>query len=722
MPSEPHPNTAPEFKSVREEHRALRKVQKSMAEHGAVPEDLAAELESLKQRARDLVAQAGGFWELRKQRRETESLRPIVRSVSSGRAELRRRAFQIARASAQHGMTAWAERALAALDTDLRAMDEQIEKLRQDPESAVQLRMIELSGWRDQLQEGYAATQSRQEHLDRMQELIQAGKPIFLKGPTGTGKTELARRLVHELYGKDPEIVRGNPNVQEWTMIGQVGLRATEQGATETVFDPGPVIRAMTRGIPVVIDEFNQIDPQVRFVLKELYNRRPGDCVQVPNNGTHCIEDGFAIIVTANLGSRYEKARFPLDDAEERVFLDCTVDVGYLPPHELYDLCLASLIAVRGQAPVSAAEAADVLKRYCDAVSEIDRIYTDGTSAFDLEGKASRGVKQALEKTVIDPGLALRLVRDYAVAGSRAASLAEHLARRVTDLLVNLNNDNDRNLMAKVFSQFGIITVPIGDLAATAATRTVLSSAPLPASERGSIPLRDAALLDPYRRRAASLEADAESLGVSRVKPPDTIIPGGSPERASAAVTAFLRDTFQNAWSYTPKQLAIAEQNLKPEFVAPSVVDYAARKADVNAAQSGQYTLNPETVGIDWDSLTPEQIAERTEIVDLNADPVFAKLADKSLASVADFVTRTYGSARLPGLELERRLYALGNQAPAAFKEVGAYVFFFGSLIRNANGYWNVPYAYWGGAGWFRGGYWLENGWNADCRLVLVKR
>ena len=130
--------------------------------------------------------------------------------------------------------------------------------------------------------------------------------------------------------------------------------------------------------------------------------------------------------------------------------------------------------------------------------------------------------------------------------------------------------------------------------------------------------------------------------------------------------------------------------------------------------------LNPETISIAWESMTPKQIA-RTEIIDINTDPDFTKLTDKSLASIVSFIINKYGSDRLPGLELERRIFELGDTAPASFTD-GKYHFFFGSLIRGLYGGWGVPYADWHGDRWNRGGNWLEDDWNAEYRVVLVKK
>lgn len=50
----------------------------------------------------------------------------------------------------------------------------------------------------------------------------------------------------------------------------------------------------------------------------------------------------------------------------------------------------------------------------------------------------------------------------------------------------------------------------------------------------------------------------------------------------------------------------------------------------------------------------------------------------------------------------------------------GNYHFFFGSVFRLDDGYWNVPYVQWDGSSFSRYGFWLVRGWVASCRVVIL--
>ena len=69
-------------------------------------------------------------------------------------------------------------------------------------------------------------------------------------------------------------------------------------------------------------DEFNQLPINIRFALKELYNRKAGDTViiQEDTGKPHIIKKGFAWAATANIKSDKHKERFELDGAESRIF------------------------------------------------------------------------------------------------------------------------------------------------------------------------------------------------------------------------------------------------------------------------------------------------------------------------------------------------------------------------------------------------------------------
>jgi ATP-dependent Clp protease ATP-binding subunit ClpA len=113
-----------------------------------------------------------------------------------------------------------------------------------------------LSLQEDLKKEGHIAqVESVQEYLEQIKIRMTIGKPMFLHGPTGTGKTSLARFASKELTGKNPEIVYCNPQTRESNIYGRTGI-SVEDGASKTFFDFGPLARAMQNGSVCIFDEF----------------------------------------------------------------------------------------------------------------------------------------------------------------------------------------------------------------------------------------------------------------------------------------------------------------------------------------------------------------------------------------------------------------------------------------------------------------------------------
>jgi len=86
---------------------------------------------------------------------------------------------------------------------------------------------------------------------------------ILLYGPAGTGKSAWAARVL----GKCCERVTLHQQMPPEDLIGSMGLRATDAGGTETVWQDGPAVRAMRRGCALILDEIDQFSPELRCAL-----------------------------------------------------------------------------------------------------------------------------------------------------------------------------------------------------------------------------------------------------------------------------------------------------------------------------------------------------------------------------------------------------------------------------------------------------------------------
>ena len=169
---------------------------------------------------------------------------------------------------------------------------------------------------------------------------------------------------------------------------------------------------------------------------------------------------------------------------------------------------------------------------------------------------------------------------------------------------------------------------------------------------------------------------------------------------------SFLKQTFE-IWYDAQK----AQVEQKPIIVNPKDQDYDALKNDTNPTKFGEYTVNPETQNINL---------EKTRIVTLPKAEQKA-LEGKQLHEVAEYIKTTYGNRyHIPGIEFWKYILENPDKAPNELKD-GKYHFYFGSLIRPSDGYWNVPYASWRGSLWYRYRDRLDYSWDSDYRVVLLE-
>jgi hypothetical protein len=115
---------------------------------------------------------------------------------------------------------------------------------------------------------------------------------VFVSGPKGCGKTKTIESI-HKELGK--QLVRVNISIEtdEDSLIGGFRLR---DGAT--VFERGPVLKAMQEGATLLLDELDQGHPQRLMCLQSILEGSPYHIKRT--NELVEPKKGFKIIATAN--------------------------------------------------------------------------------------------------------------------------------------------------------------------------------------------------------------------------------------------------------------------------------------------------------------------------------------------------------------------------------------------------------------------------------------
>lgn len=314
---------------------------------------------------------------------------------------------------------------------------------------------------RIQLREGLLRTAQMRGIIAEATPAVLRGEPVLLLGETGGAKTALAEYLAHSATGEEPELVSGYGDITSAQLIGSHELRA-EGGATVTQFAPGPLLRAMIDGRPVILDEVNAMPAEFLKRLNRILQLRPGDTLHVQENSglPVTIAHGFAILATANEQTPHRYRGLDRLSAElVNRFGAGSYRVHYPDAGRRYDefprenalLAAASVVDARGELPPTIT--ADELTRAARAAFVSQQVFAgahgEGFSDYvsterDIDGRPG------LEETVLAPRTLVAIL--HKVAASAGSITLDHALSRFVEGVMHAE---DRRVLALIISGQG---------------------------------------------------------------------------------------------------------------------------------------------------------------------------------------------------------------------------------------------------------------------------
>ncbi len=342
---------------------------------------------------------------------------------------------------------------------------------------------------RQLLSDGFVETASVRNDVMKTISHLQLGIPVLLRGHLGTGKTEIALHVSRRYFGQEPEFISGSEEATKYDIYGktQIGVRPEDdkmrefkfrmdeyqkmnpeakkkelkeiekqydqtivvKGLTTSFFQYGPLVRAMKKGSPLIIDEMDGIPHSIIMRLNHVLTRRPGDRVRVQEDGGEeiTVQRGFCVMATGNIKSaRYKREE--LDAA----FLSrwwCN-DIYYPPQDETYGILVSSLLDRRGDLQVRDHGDLDDLKRLTEAAAEIQRIFAGEQMDYFGEGAdVAREIPASLKKSVLSLRHLWNIVRPW-----KARNFDKPLEQYILNEFIKPSVTEDQVYLVQLFCRF----------------------------------------------------------------------------------------------------------------------------------------------------------------------------------------------------------------------------------------------------------------------------
>ena len=183
------------------------------------------------------------------------------------------------------------------------------------------------------------------------------------------------------------------------------------------------------------------------------------------------------------------------------------------------------------------------------------------------------------------------------------------------------------------------------------------------------------------------------------------------PEFDLEKIKSFMTETF-TIW-YSKDQAENVKQ--VPTPTAPTDLDFSALENTPDPSKFGEYTLNPECAGLDYENV-------KIQSLDITKEAWYKTLPNKKLSTVFQYITTHYGDSHiLPDLTYYQYIIENPTKADPAIKD-GKYYFFPGSVLRLSNGDACVPFSYWNGSSFNRHANHLGNQWDGNYRVLLLEK
>ncbi len=362
---------------------------------------------------------------------------------------------------------------------------------------------------REQLNSGkFVELEGMREEIEFIKHALRVNEPVMLVGDLGSGKTEALRHAakqhliekgkiaseeydqksilvfsgskessIYDLMGKmkikredltledrvdmlKKEMQKMGAKTEEWTVEGrekllQTAVQAYDAGWTYSQFAYGVMAQAIRDGEPIIIDEIDQIPPEILARINDLMTKKPGEKWRIQENGEEeiTIPEGFIVLATANLKSGRYKSREELDAAFASRFIVREHD--YLSLEDSYDLILGyfadlETASLRQGIPP---EALEQFPSLAVAMKEIQEIFQGKFKTSSLLEAGGTGATRHMElqKSTFSTRTLTKALDFWVKTGMKKISLDEALGT----VLLSPVNKNDQMYLLDIMLRFG---------------------------------------------------------------------------------------------------------------------------------------------------------------------------------------------------------------------------------------------------------------------------